>query len=113
VGFGHVVLPGESFSDALTRQQGLDLLRADVNRVVFPGLSQVNVALNQNQVDALSSFIFNVGPTAFGDSTLLRELNAGNFAAVPGELRRFVFSQGQQLPGLVRRRETEGQLFSK
>lgn len=113
VGFGHVVRPGESFPDPLTRQQGLDLLRADVERVVVPGLNQVNVALSQNQVDALSSFIFNVGPGAFGRSTLLRELNAGNFGAVPGQIQRFVSSRGQRLPGLVRRRAAEAELFGR
>jgi lysozyme len=113
VGFGHLVRPGETFSDPLTRQQGLDLLGADVERVAGPGLDMVNVALSQNQVDSLGSFIFNVGPGAFGRSTLLRELNAGNFGAVPGQIRRFAFSQGQRLPGLVRRREAEAQLFGR
>ena len=113
VGFGHKVLSGESFSDPLTREQGLALLRADVNRVVLPGLNSVSVDLTQNQVDALSSFIFNVGPGAFGRSTLLQELNAGNFNAVPNQIRRFTFSGGRRLPGLVRRREAEAQLFTR
>jgi lysozyme len=37
----------------------------------------VNIALGQNQVDALGSFIFNVGGGAFSRSTLLRHVNAG------------------------------------
>lgn len=82
VGFGHVVLPNESFAGPITRDQGLAMLRADVERVVIPSLDQVNVTLSQNQVDALASFIFNVGPTAFRRSTLLRELNNGNIERV-------------------------------
>ncbi len=113
IGFGHKVRAGESFQEPITRQQGVDLLHSDVKRVVTPGLRKVGVALTQNQVDALGSFIFNVGPAAFNDSTLLRKLNAGNFGAVPDELRRFVYAGGRKLPGLIRRREAEAQLFQK
>ncbi len=39
----------------------------------------VTVSLSQNQFDALIDFTFNVGIGGFGKSTLLRELNTGNF----------------------------------
>jgi lysozyme len=79
---------------------------ADVARLV-------KVPLNENQLSALVSFVYNVGPGALERSTLLRLLNAGNYDAVPRELDKYVMSKGQRLRGLVRRRAREGALWSK
>lgn len=73
---------------------------------------RVTVPLQQHQVDALVSFVFNVGGGAFAESTLLRELNAGHYDAVPRELPRWVKADGKTLAGLVRRRQAEGTLFA-
>ena len=73
----------------------------------------MRVPLAQHQFDALVSFVFNVGGGAFRESTLLRELNAGDYDAVPRELNRWVKAGGRTLPGLVRRRGAEGVLFSR
>src|SRR5439155_26066693 len=61
IGFGHRLLQGETFPNALTREQAFDLLRSDIQTRVQPGLNLISVALTQNQVNALGSFIFNVG----------------------------------------------------
>lgn len=70
--------------------------------------AEVGVAVRQHQFDALASFAYNVGTDAFRGSTLLRKLNGGDYASVPGELMRWT-SGG--VPGLVRRRRAEGVLF--
>ena len=70
------------------------------------------MALTQPQFDALVSFVFNVGGGNFQTSTLLKELNAGHVAAVPGQLARWNTAGGQVLQGLVNRRRAEGELFS-
>jgi lysozyme len=44
-------------------------------------------------------------------STLLKDLNAGNYAAVPAEFMKLVFGGGVKLPELVTRREAECKLF--
>jgi hypothetical protein len=56
---------------------------------------------------------FSSGEGSLQTSTLRKRLNTGERAAVPEELRRWVFSQGKKLPGLVRRRKAEGELFSQ
>jgi GH24 family phage-related lysozyme (muramidase) len=77
----------------------------------------VTTALNQNQNDALVSFVVNVGAERFRRSTLLQLLNGGDFAAVPAELRRWTRSQQNgsvvELPALARRRQAEADLFSR
>ena len=74
---------------------------------------RVKVPLAQHQFDALVSFVFNLGAGAFAESTLLRELNAGRYDAVPLQLDRWVKAGGKTLEGLVRRRKAEGVLFSQ
>lgn len=71
----------------------------------------VKVRLTQGEFDALVSFVYNVGEGAFARSTLLRQLNAGNYASVPAQLLRFTRGGGRVLPGLVRRRKAEAALF--
>jgi hypothetical protein len=77
----------------------------------------VGVPLNQNQIDALISFVLNVGGEAFRQSTLLRSLNAADYTAVPAELRKW--TRGRQngavveLADLVRRRAAEAALFER
>ena len=120
IGYGHLVHRGrcngnepEDFKREITREQGLDLLRRDTKVAERAVNQQVQVVLTQYQFDALVSFVFNVGAGAFGGSTLLRRLNQGEYKAVPAELMRWVNSGGRPLPGLVRRRQAEGVLFSR
>ena len=71
----------------------------------------VKVPLNQNQFDALVSFEYNVGYGALAGSTLLRLLNAGDYKGAGGQFGRWVYGGGKTLPGLVRRRKAELDLF--
>lgn len=77
----------------------------------------VTVTLNQNQNDALVSFVYNVGGTNFQKSTLLRLLNQGDYGAVPTEMKKWTKARQNgtlvDLPGLVRRRAAEAELFQK
>ena len=72
--------------------------------------SQVDVALTQNQFDALVSFVFNVGAGAFAGSTLLRYVNQAVPAAAD-EFLRWDHVNGVTNPGLARRRAAERALF--
>jgi len=72
----------------------------------------VEVPLSQNQFDALVSFSFNCGVGALERSTLLKKLNAGNYASVPSELARWTHGGGKVLPGLVKRRRIEAQMWT-
>ena len=71
----------------------------------------VEVELNQNQFDALVSWVYNLGPTNLKSSTLLKVLNEGDFDEVPRQIRRWNKASGEVLEGLVRRREAEALLF--
>jgi lysozyme len=56
---------------------------------------------------AMTSFAFNVGVAAFCGSTLVRKLNAGDYAGACAELDRWVMAGGKRVQGLVNRRAAE------
>ena len=110
IGFGHTgveVTPNQIIS----LEEADNLLRKDVNRFETGINSLVTVDLNQSQFDSLVSLSFNIGLGAFKSSTLLRVLNAGQYIEAASQFLRWNKGGGRVLPGLVRRREAESQLF--
>lgn len=83
---------------------GLISYESDVSRLV-------KVGLTQGQFDALVSFTYNLGARSLSTSTLLRKLNAGDYAAAADEFLRWNKAGGKALNGLTRRREAERALF--
>ena len=83
---------------------GLVSYDSDVSRLV-------KVGLTQGQFDALVSFTYNLGARSLSTSTLLRKLNAGDYAGAADEFLRWNQAGGKVLNGLSRRREAERALF--
>lgn len=118
-GFGHLLhmgpcngSPSEAGWDGLTLEEGKRRLAADIIPYAHAVDQVVRVPLTQNQWSALVSFTFNVGPGNLQQSQLLSVLNMGNYAEVPDQLMRWVYgSDGNQYPGLIRRRRAEGDLW--
>jgi len=116
IGYGHLIRPGENFSGGITQAQADTLFRQDVERVVNPALDRITIALTQNQVDALGSFIFNVGTGGFLKN-ILTYLNSGDLEATTSHMLQFIkgrdASSGrrQVLRGLLTRRKFEVALF--
>lgn len=110
---GKIIIGGVKvkYAAGLTEQQVRDLLAQDLDPAENAVNAGVEVALDQNQFDALVSFTFNSGTRAFAQSTLLKLLNQGNYASVPEQLRRWTRAGGKILPGLVNRRENEIRLW--
>lgn len=71
----------------------------------------VQVPLTQGQFDALVSFAYNLGLSALKNSTLLRLVNARDYAGAAAQFARWNKAGGKVLPGLTRRREAERKLF--
>lgn len=63
--------------------------------------------LSDNQLDALTDWVFNLGSGRYRGSTLRAVINRQEFDRVPAEIRRWVYGGGKKLPGLVARREAE------
>jgi len=110
IGYGHTgsdVQAGLTITD----DQASDLLMKDTAKAVAAVNRSVSVPLTQNQFDALVDFVFNVGAGNFQSSTLLRDLNASNFAAAAAEFQKWDHVHGVVVPGLLTRRQAEAELF--
>lgn len=83
IGLGHTSAAGDPVVRAgmeITTEEAWDIFRRDAQHFRQALDGAVKVPLEQHQHDALCSFIYNVGPGAFRRSTLLKRLNAGNYA---------------------------------
>ncbi len=107
----------------LTARQGAEVSADDAEALLLYDLiavskvltEQVFATLGQNEFDALSSFIFNIGAENFGRSSVLKRLNEGApiLAAGAMELWRKAEVGGEKIvvDALVRRRAAEKALF--
>ncbi|MBP2312182.1 glycoside hydrolase family protein [Azospirillum soli] len=109
IGYGHT--EGVKMGQTITAQQAEDFLAGDLAGAAADVDRLVTVALNDDQRGALSSFVFNLGAGNLASSTLLRKLNAGDYAGAAAEFGKWVNAGGRKLDGLVKRRAAEADLF--
>jgi lysozyme len=109
-GYGntHGVIPGSTVTQA---QAESDLL-SNIAGSEYVVNTVVKVPLNQNQFDALVDFVFNLGSGNFQSSTLLRKLNAGDFAGANLEFPKWNHAGGVVVDGLTKRRLAEQTIFN-
>ncbi|MBR1770070.1 MAG: lysozyme [Bacteroidales bacterium] len=110
IGYGHC---SASIREGMTITQKLaeQYLKEDLQKFE-QGINGQHLKINQNQFDALVSFAFNVGLKNFAISTLLRKIKLGaNNPAIRDEFMRWVYSGGNKLAGLERRRKAEADLY--
>lgn len=107
IGFG--TTDGVRMGDTITPPKALERKLRDVQ--AFEGaLKQcVQVPLYQHEYDAYVSLAYNIGSKAFCGSTLVRELNAGNYDAACKQILRWDKFKGKPVRGLTLRREREYQ----
>ena len=99
--------------DRITAERAEELLRDDVKRFEGYVARLVKVPLTQGQFDGLVSFVYNLGPGALEKSTLLDQLNRGDYDSAAEQFGRWVKAGGKTLVGLVRRRAAERALFEE
>jgi len=110
IGYGHIKNVKEhdrwsmSHADYILREELEDEYEIYIKDLV-------KVPLEQNQFDALVAFVFNLGPTNLSSSTLLKFLNAGDYHAIPNQIKRWDKANGKVLSGLVKRRDAEALMF--
>ena len=105
IGYGHT--KGVYDGMTITQDQAEQMLLSELEEYEGYIENMVTVPLTQNQFDALVVWVYNLGPTNFKNSTLLKELNAGNYNAAGQEITRWNKAGGKVLAGLVKRREAE------
>ena len=105
IGFGTTA--GVQMGDRIEPVQALVRKLADVQQ--FEGALKrcVRVPLHQHEYDAFLSLAYNIGSGAFCSSTLVRKLNAGDYAGACAEILRWDRFRGEPLRGLTLRRQAE------
>jgi lysozyme len=110
IGYGHTG-PDVVVGLVIDEARAEELLRNDLEEAVACVNRAVTAAIAQNQFDALVDFCFNVGCGAFLNSTLLRKVNAADFAGAATQFALWVHAGGEVVAGLVRRRKMEAEMF--
>jgi lysozyme len=93
----------------MTLEEAEKLLRTDL-QVMETRLNSKKMDLTQNQFDALISFIFNCGFSAFQGSTLLKRITTGT-GSIPEAFAMWNKCNGKILKGLILRRSAESKLY--
>ena len=115
IGFGTTagadvgIKPAQGMTITLDRAE--DLLRLAVDKFAATVDALITAKVNDNQFGACVSLAYNIGPTAFAKSTVLRELNAGNYDKAAIAFQMWNKAGGKVVQGLINRRNDEVTLF--
>lgn len=114
IGYGTTKINGKNIKlgTVITKEQAEKYFKSDLEKFADQVLARLKVPVNDNQLGALTSFSYNIGIGAFENSTLLKKLNAGDYKAVPAQMRRWNKNDGKVMQGLVNRREREIELWN-
>ena len=115
IGYGHKIVPGDGLSptSTITQEQGNTFLTSDLQTSANAVSSSVTTPLEPTQQAALTSLAYNIGGSAFKNSTLVSDLNNGNTAGAAAQFNNWVYANGQVNSTLVSRRTQEQSLFSQ
>lgn len=117
IGFGTLIDTADEkwlLTATITKEQAEDLLRKELVMIENKLKLMVTTMINQNQYDALVSFAYNLGVYNLKTSTLLKKVNKNPAdATIRKEFAKWVNAGGKVLPGLVRRRQAEADLYFK
>jgi len=109
IGYGHTKEVKEG--DEINQEHAEFMLTEEMPEYEGYINNMVKVPLEQNQFDALCSWVYNLGPTNLKNSTLLTVLNQERYKEVPQEIKRWNKAGGVVLNGLIVRRQAEALLF--
>jgi lysozyme len=110
IGYGHTG-PDVREGKKITVDEAESLLSTDATHASDSVLELTSGNVSQGQLDALTSFVFNLGSSKLKTSTLLRKHRAGNYAGAAAEFGRWIYADGRIEPGLIKRRAAETHLY--
>lgn len=109
IGYGHTRTVFKNL--VVTEKQAEELLISDL-QIFEKQLNYLYLNLNQNQYDAIISFIFNLGIGNFRKSTLLKKIKLNpDDLTIAGEFVKWIKAGGKRLRGLLLRRIAESELY--
>lgn len=110
IGFGHT--NGVKPNQVITKEVAEQLFELD-SKFAEDCVNKYALPCTQGQFDALVDFVFNVGPSQFLNSTLLKYHKAGEYDKAAAEFPKWKYDNGKVEPGLVKRRAKEQALYTR
>lgn len=116
IGYGSTYINGKPV------MQGMTITQKQADNLLIKSLAEYEAqidyyrfsGLQQNQFDALVSLIYNIGAGTLKRSNLPNMIRINPYSInINNEWERFVYARGMKLPGLVRRRKAELELYFK
>lgn len=104
IGYGHTKTARVGMK--ITQAQAESLLRQDLQYFENRLAKLVKVDVNQNMVDSLLSFMYNIGDGNFAKSTVLKRLNQKDYQGVPDAILMW-----NKPAGIIGRRTSEAERF--
>jgi lysozyme len=111
IGYGHT--RGVKISDTCTQEQAEKYLLEDITIAEQDVNNNLKVEVTQSEFDSLVDFTFNLGCSAFNNSTLLKDINDRNFQSAIGEFEKWDHAGGKVVSGLLKRRLAEQEQFKE
>jgi lysozyme len=105
IGFGTTA--GVRIGDTTTPPKALARALSDIQKFEGALKKCVTVPLHQHEYDAFISLAYNIGASAFCESTLVAKLNTGDYEGACKEIKRWNRQGKRVLPGLTQRRKAE------
>lgn len=105
IGFG--TTDGVKMGDSTTPVKALTRALSDVQKFEGALKTCVKVPLHQYEYDAYINLTYNIGGRAFCSSTLVKKLNAQDYAGACKEILRWDKASGRVVKGLTNRRQKE------
>ncbi|MFM7085306.1 MAG: lysozyme [Hyphomicrobium sp.] len=94
-----------------TQKQAEEALLKEISKLEQGVLKLVKAPITQNMFDALVSFSYNCGLGALSKSTVLKRTNEQEYQAAAKAFGMWIKGGGRVLPGLVKRRAKEAELY--
>lgn len=113
IGYGTTAADVNPLPGHVTQAEAIALIAKKLNGKYIPPIEALGVPLNQNQIDALASFDYNLGPDIFKGPGIGDYLRRRDYRDAANEMLSYDHAGGQVLLGLQRRREAEKALFLK
>lgn len=110
IGWGHT--GGIQEGDTCTQEMADQWLQNDIKEAESAVNAHLKVPVNQHIFDSVVDLAFNIGTGNFDGSTLLKDINAGDFKAAVEEFEKWDFAGGKVVAGLLRRRLAEKEEFN-
>ena len=111
IGYGHLIVPGESFPDEITEDFAEDLFNRDLIKYEDAITMEFGDIMSQQQFDACVSLCYNIGIKAFTHSTMARLISDTDYDRAAEQFPLWCHVNGKVSQGLLNRRYAEQEVF--